>query len=213
VGLAILKLAPKPPPSAAEGGLSDAALCSAFLEGDREAFGVLLSRHRDTVFRITRRFAKSDDEALDLTQRAFLQAFEAARRSLPKLEAAQAGREFPFRAWLLRIAVNLAKNHVRDASRWARSPVEAIDAERSEEPRAQQALERAQAQVQVHQAVADLPKRQREVFALRVDGDLPFAEVAKVLGITETNAKVHFHHAVKALRAAVQAQLQHEERP
>ncbi|MGZ6070466.1 MAG: RNA polymerase sigma factor, partial [Myxococcaceae bacterium] len=42
--------------------------------------------------------------------------------------------------------------------------------------------------------------RQREVFALRVDGELPFAEVARVLDITENNAKVHFHHAVRRLR-------------
>ncbi|HET9158516.1 MAG TPA: sigma factor-like helix-turn-helix DNA-binding protein, partial [Myxococcaceae bacterium] len=40
----------------------------------------------------------------------------------------------------------------------------------------------------------------REVFALRVDGEMPFAEVAAVLGITENNAKVHFHHAVRRLR-------------
>lgn len=192
--------------------VSDAELCQAFLDGDSACFGELLRRYKQVVFRIARRFAKTDDEALDLTQRAFLQAFEAARRALPGLVAAQAqGRELPFRAWLLRIAVNLSKNHVRDAGRWPTASVEAIDLERADEPRAHQLLERAQAQAQVRQAVADLPKRQREVFSLRVDGDLPFAEVAHALGITEANAKVHFHHAVKRLREVVQ-QRQHPAR-
>ena len=48
--------------------------------------------------------------------------------------------------------------------------------------------------------MARLPKRQREVLLLRIDGDLPFAEIAETLGITEVNAKVNFHHAVQKLK-------------
>ena len=48
-----------------------------------------------------------------------------------------------------------------------------------------------------------LPTRQREVFTLRIDAGLPFAEVAATLGITEGNAKAHFHHAVKRLKEEV----------
>jgi len=41
------------------------------------------------------------------------------------------------------------------------------------------------------------------VLLLRVDGDLPFAEIAAMLGITEVNAKVNFHHAVQKLKSWV----------
>ena len=44
-----------------------------------------------------------------------------------------------------------------------------------------------------------LPRRQREVLTLRIDAGLPFAEVARTLGIQEGNARVHFHHAVRRL--------------
>ena len=43
-----------------------------------------------------------------------------------------------------------------------------------------------------------------ELLAAFRDGDLPFAEIAQTLGITEVNAKVNFHHAVQKLKQLVQ---------
>jgi len=188
-----------------EGGAAsaeDAELVRDFFTGNTEAFGELVRRHQELVYKLLRRYAKDADDAFDLTQRAFLQAFQAARRS----QAEVMGQDgFPFRAWVVRIAVNLGKNHVRDAGRWAKAPVEVLEAEKSNEPSAQSQLERAEAQQQTRAAVLELPKRQREVLSLRVDGGLPFAEVARLLGITEANAKTHFHYAVKKLRELVRA--------
>ena len=188
-----------------EGGAAsaeDAELVRDFFTGNTEAFGELVRRHQELVYKLLRRYAKDADDAFDLTQRAFLQAFQAARRS----QAEVMGQDgFPFRAWVVRIAVNLGKNHVRDAGRWAKAPVEVLEAEKSNEPSAQSQLERAEAQQQTRAAVLELPKRQREVLSLRVDGGLPFAEVTQLLGITEANAKTHFHYAVKKLRELVRA--------
>jgi RNA polymerase sigma-70 factor, ECF subfamily len=177
---------------------ADGALVLAFLDGDAAAFGELVRRHQDVAYRLARRFSKSPDDALDLTQKAFLQAFEAARRSV-----LQGGADFPFRSWLLRIVVNLGKNLVRDTRRWAAQPVEAIDQEKAAEGGAQQALELAEKRKLMREAVDKLPPRQREVFSLRIDAGLSFAEVARTLEITENNAKTHFHHAVKRLRTEV----------
>jgi RNA polymerase sigma-70 factor (ECF subfamily) len=66
---------------------------------------------------------------------------------------------------------------------------------------AHQRLERAERLRLVRVAIARLPRRQREVLLLRIDGDLPFAEIAGALGITEVNAKVNFHHAVQRLKS------------
>jgi RNA polymerase sigma-70 factor (ECF subfamily) len=182
------------------GPAEDAQLVRTFFAGDTEAFGELVRRHQELVYKLLRRYAKDADDAYDLTQRAFLQAFQAARRSQAEVMA-ESG--FPFRAWVVRIAVNLGKNHVRDAGRWAKAPVEVLETERAHEPSAQQQLERAEAQQQTRAAVLELPRRQREVLSLRVDGGLPFAEVARLLGITEANAKTHFHYAVKRLKQLV----------
>lgn len=191
-----LKLVPSPPKT-------DGQLCHAFLGGDTDAFGELVRRHQETVFALTRRYTRSPDEAKDLAQRAFLQAFEAARRSFTRWE--RAGGEVPFRAWLLRIAINLGKNQLRSHKRWVLAPVEQVDVERPGEETPSSVLERAEGQAHVRLAVLELPKRQREVFTLRIDAGLAFAEVAQTLGITEGNAKVHFHHAVKRLKQAVDA--------
>jgi len=182
---------------------SDGQLCREFLAGDGSAFGALVARHQDAVYRLVRRYAHSGDEALDLSQRAFLQAFEAARRTLPRL--LRESGEVPFRAWLLRIAINLGKNHVRDASRWMSAPLEAVDREAKGGQSAHDRLERAQAEALARRAVLVLPRRQREVFTLRIDAGLPFSEVAATLGISEGNAKAHFHYAVKRLTSEVRA--------
>ncbi len=196
-----LKLISSRPPT-------DAELCKDFLDGNSQAFGELVRRHQDLVFRLVRRYAKDSDGALELAQRAYLQAFEAARRALPRLSAAaNATGEVPFRAWLIRIAINLGKNQRRDARRWHSVPVELVDAERRIEPTAHQSLERAQNEAMTREAVLQLPRRQREVFTLRIDGGLPFADVADALGITEANAKSHFHYAVKRLQQLVQERI------
>jgi RNA polymerase sigma-70 factor (ECF subfamily) len=158
---------------------TDAELCRDFLNGNAQAFGELVRRHQDLVLRLVRRYSRDNDGALELAQKAYLQAFEAARRALPRLSAAaNAEGEVPFKAWLIRIAINLGKNHLRDARRWHNVPVEAIDSERRLEATADKALERAQIEAFTRDAVVELPRRQREVFTLRVDGGLPFAEVA-----------------------------------
>jgi RNA polymerase sigma-70 factor (ECF subfamily) len=153
------------------------------------------------LLRVLRRYARGPEDVRDLVQRAFLQAFEASRRALPRL--ARTSDDVPFKPWLLRIAINLGKNHLRDTARWAPAPLAVVEG-RSEIPGAQELLERAEAEAAVRRAVLLLPRRQREVFTLRIDGGLPFAEVAAALGITEGNAKTHFHHAVKRLKEETQ---------
>jgi RNA polymerase sigma-70 factor (ECF subfamily) len=183
------------------GPRSDSALCRDFLDGDGAAFGALVRRHQDVVFKLLRRYTRTADDALDLAQRAFLQAFEAARRSLPRL--AKGGLDVPFRPWLLRIAVNLAKNHARDAARWPAAPAETLDEKGAPTQSAVDALIAGQRAGATRRAVLTLPRRQREVLTLRIDGGLSFAEVAQTLGITEGNAKSHFHYAVKRLKEEI----------
>jgi RNA polymerase sigma-70 factor (ECF subfamily) len=179
---------------------SDEALCRAFLAGDEAAFGTLVERHRALVFALMRRYTARPEDAADLAQQAFLRALEASRRVFSRWSPTG---PTPFRAWLVRIALNLAKNHARQGLRWRRVElVEASWAATSNES-AQEALERTERERRVRAAVLALPRRQREVLTLRVDGGLGFHDIAETLGITETNAKVNFHHAVKRLRAQV----------
>src|SRR5512138_1943535 len=199
------------------------ALVAAFLVGDDDAFGELVRRNERLVLAIVRRYARSPDDARDLAQRTFLRAFEAARRALRR---GRSREPVPFRRWLVRVAVNLAKNHVRDEARRARAPLslagtaagepgarapaaQADVAADSPDPLAAMAL--AERSRRLHLAVLELPRRQREVLTLRIDAELPFAEIAEALAITENAAKVTFHHATRRLRAALAADEDHEE--
>jgi RNA polymerase sigma-70 factor, ECF subfamily len=170
---------------------SDADLLNAFRAGDSRAFEALVRRYQSPVLAIARRFTRDLDDAEDLAQRAFINA------------AGRAGgwRGGSFKSWLFRIVVNLAKNHLRDTARFERSE-DAHDREMpAGESDAHERLELADRRRVLREAIARLPRRQREVLLLRIDGDLPFAEIASVLGITEVNAKVNFHHAVQRLKS------------
>lgn len=172
------------------------ALLGAWIVGDDEAFAELVRLHEPLVLSIVRRYARTPDDARDLAQRTFLKAFESARRVF----ARGAGGGVPFRRWLVRVALNLAKNHLRDETRFTRAP-EGEPGLPSPGATAAEALERAETERRVRRAALRLPRRQREVLTLRIDAELPFAEIADALGITENAAKVSFHLAVKRLRA------------
>jgi RNA polymerase sigma-70 factor (ECF subfamily) len=186
-----------------EGGraaATDGDLLRDFLSGDETAFEELWRRHHATVHALSRRYARTPEDARDLTQRAFLRAVGAARRAVRS-----APGEFPFRPWLLRIAANLGKNHLRDESRWRRAPVHEIDDASDGAAGADDLLVRRERERAVRAAVLGLPRRQREVLTLRIDAGLSFAEVARTLGIAEGNARVHFHHAARRLAEVVRA--------
>ena len=187
-------------PGGAGRGREEEALLAAFLVGDDQAFGDLIRLHEKLVLSLVRRYARTPEDARDLAQRAFLRAFEAARRALRR--APQGA--LPFRRWLIRVAVNLAKNHLRDETRYRVVPLEKVEEDRlGTQPAGSAELERAQRSEQVRRAVLALPRRQREVLTLRVDAELPFAEIAETLSITQNAARVSFHHAVQRLRQLV----------
>jgi RNA polymerase sigma-70 factor (ECF subfamily) len=176
-------------PRAAED--ADAFLLDRVRDGDGAAFERLVRRHQAAVLRVALRLAGDADVAEDLAQRAFLRALDGA--------GAFRG-ETGFRAWVLGIVVNLAKNHRRDAARFAPLPAEDRAAE-PDDPADR--LDLARRRERLRAAVDGLPARQREVLLLRIDGELPFAEVARALGVTENAAKVSFHLGVKRLKATL----------
>src|SRR5207244_8635228 len=100
-----------PLPMPDERSPSDAELLTAFRAGSSRAFETLVRRYQAPVLAIARRFARDQDDAEDLAQRAFINACERAG----------GWRGGSFKSWLFRIVVNLAKNHLRDISRFDRS--------------------------------------------------------------------------------------------
>jgi RNA polymerase sigma-70 factor (ECF subfamily) len=169
----------------------DSQLVERFRQGERAAFEQLVRKYQKPIYFFVLRHVPDSDEAQELTQRAFIKAFGGL---------AGFRGQAAFRSWLYRIAVNLALNHIRDQSKFAR------DVELEERPVGSRAataddqLVAHEDQVRLREAVAKLPRKQRLTLELRVYEDLSFREVADILGTSEGAAKVNYHYAVKRLK-------------
>lgn len=157
--------------------------------GDEVAALELVRRHAPPLGRYLRSRGAQEADLDDLLQEVFFRAFQA-------LDSWRG--DAPLRGWLFRIAVN----HLRDQHRrrGGRVMLTLIDDDRVDpadpglELEARESLERLQA------GMASLSPMQREVFRLRVEDGLDYAEVAAALETTTGAARVHYHHAVKRLK-------------
>jgi RNA polymerase sigma-70 factor (ECF subfamily) len=144
----------------------------------------LISAHRQSVYRYLCRIVGQADAANDLTQEVFLRA---SRAGVPETDA---GGQ---RAWVFRIARNLALNHARDGRR---------------RPEAVAIVERGAAATQelrlaVRQALAALPDVDRDVFLLRESGGLSYEEIAAACDLTPGAVRNRLCRARMTLREAL----------
>ena len=170
--------------------LDDGALVQACLSGRREAFDVVVERHRRQIYQLCYRFVGNHEDASDLAQDVFVRAYRALRGF--KGQSALS-------TWLYRIGVNVCLNRVN-----AKEPrLERIDAlERADargEP-ADVALMRQETARRVRAAIAHLPPKQRATLILRTYHELPHEEIAKILGSSVGAVKANFFHALANLK-------------
>ena len=167
----------------------DQELAERFQGGDRTAFDALVRRHQKGMWRLSRRYVKSDADAADVTQLAFVRAFRglAAFRGTATV-----------RSWLYRIAINCALSWLRDHRR--EQPAEIPEDALTEDNPAIAQLSAGDDRARLRAAIARLPPKQKLVLELRVFDDLSFREVADLAECSENTAKVNFHYAVKRLR-------------
>jgi RNA polymerase sigma-70 factor, ECF subfamily len=167
----------------------DHEIAARFRDGDRAAFDLLVRRHQKGMWRLVRRYVKSDADAADVTQLAFVRAFRglAAFRGTATV-----------RSWLYRIAINCSLSWLRDHRR-EQPTVLAEDALIDANPAPAQ-LAADDDRARLRRAIAQLPPKQKLVLELRVFDDLSFKEVAELADCSENTAKVNFHYAVKRLR-------------
>jgi RNA polymerase sigma-70 factor, ECF subfamily len=132
-------------------------------------------------------------------------AFERLYRARARLDR---GRGTP-RAWLFAIARNASLDELRRRRRRSELPASENLEERAS-PRALEELEQLERQVTVREALASLALRDREVVLLKFHGQLSNAELARALGISESNAGTRLHRALERLRETC-AQLERQE--
>lgn len=182
-----------------ESETTDAALVALSLEGDRAAFGRLVTRHQAGVGRLLQATFGSRSGVEDLLQETFLQAF---------LNLEQLRDPSRFGAWVRGIAVNVARMQLR-AGRLVELPWEAASGARSattDRHTAERAVERKEMLARVRGAIDDLSPAEREaILRVYMDG-LSHREAARLLDTSVGAVKVRVHRGRKRLRRALAAE-------
>jgi len=165
-----------------------------------EEFSAVVQRHRAQIFRFLLASTRDADLAETLTQDCFLKA----HRNWASFRG-----ESSAMTWLMRIAINLQKDHWRNRRMqfWRKTRANAVDLSEASEwlPSGERSAEQqlmAQERVrQVGKAVSGLSERQRTVFLLRYVEEAELSEIARATGLSEGTVKAHLSRAVAKVRA------------
>ena len=171
---------------------TDQELIARWQAGDQQAAALLVERHAPPVAR----FAASlgvRDEVDELVQDTFVRAFQ----SLDSFRA-----DSQLRTWLFTICKRLLLDR-RRAERRRRDVAEVDERDAATEYDALDVMVGDEMAQRVRDAVNGLTALQREVFTLRVNDGMAYAEIAQVVGSTEGACRVHYHNALRAIKERV----------
>jgi RNA polymerase sigma-70 factor (ECF subfamily) len=172
-------------------GMGDAELISRWQQGELRAFEALVERWQGPVGRFLARYVGDEDRAQDLCQEVFLRAYRG------RGVYADVGA---FRAWLYRVALNVA----RDAARRRRPPAVPLNGDGAgvadPRPSAEAVCERRETGRLVAEALAALPEPLRAVLLLRHYEQLSFEDIARATGTPASTLKSRFAAALARVR-------------
>ncbi len=195
---------------AEEGGDPDLDLVREAREGSTKAYEELVARHQRRAFNVAYRILGDYDEALDLTQDAFLQAY----RALPGFRG-----ESRFTRWLLTITVNLCRNKIKYWRRRARSrtvslddPIRCDDSEIRRDPpdpspSVLDSLSGRQTEEIIREEMMALDEEFRTVLVLRELQDMSYEEIGEIMGLAAGTVKSRLHRGRSMLRDRLRERL------
>ena len=164
-----------------------------------DAFETLVARHRRQVYNFIYKMVGRAEAAEDIFQETFLRVIKNAHTYTPRAK---------FTTWCLQIARNLSLDYFKREGLRQHVSIDATPAgeERSiagllqgNDPESHEVLSSRELVEAVREAVTQLPENQREALVLRIYEDMPYAEIAEVLGSPEGTVKYWVHEAINAL--------------
>ena len=166
---------------------TDEELIKEFQGGSEKAFNDLVKRHLTETYGFFIKFTADPVEAEDLAQDVFIKMYKALKKFRFQSK---------FKTYLYRANINMSntyfkRNKWRNLLHLDQAP-EPVYMETSNEDECKRN--------ELWNAVSKLPSRQRMVVTMRISDEMPYKDIAKVMGISENSAKVNYHHAVKALK-------------
>ena len=161
-----------------------------------EAFDLLIEQYGDRLYWHIRRIVVQNEEAEDVLQETFTQAYLSISRFRGETESS-------LTAWLYRIATTLSINVLRRRKRGIFSSLDSVRGdllatfEHEIEPSAEEIV------VRLQKAILALPTKQRLVFNMRYYDELSFEEISKITGQSVSTLKTNYHYAVQKIKKEV----------
>jgi RNA polymerase sigma-70 factor (ECF subfamily) len=176
---------------------TDEAIVALVQAGDKEAFGILITRYEDKMTRYLRRFLSSDADIQDLVQEVFIKAYI-------NIKSLDTSRRFS--PWIYRIAHNECVNVLKKKSR---EKVSFFDldvvfphlpsSKHTDDVVVQEEMRRA-----LDERINELPLKYREVLVLYYFEDMDYQEIADVLRIPRSTVGVRITRGKKMLKTIIE---------
>jgi RNA polymerase sigma-70 factor (ECF subfamily) len=167
-------------------------------DAKRADFEVLYERHSREVWALAYARWMNADTALDIMQEAFLRLWKQLESGESILNP---------RAWLLRVARNLAEDHAKSAFRRnGTHPPQTMNGVQAREPLPLDSLEREETFAQLREVMEQMPKADREILTLRYALDYETGEIAELLAINATAVHMRLSRARQRLADRLKAQ-------
>lgn len=180
--------------------MTEEELIAKAAKGDQDAFAQLLELHQGKVYGLTLRLTGSPEDAMELTQETFFNAW----RGLPSFHG-----ESKFSTWLYRLATNATIDFTRREKRRRAVPTTSLSPDEDAVTvmdipdhrfTPQDELERRELQEAIRRGLGQLSEEHRQVLVLREFEGLSYGEIAQLLHIEEGTVKSRISRARLALR-------------
>jgi RNA polymerase sigma-70 factor (ECF subfamily) len=160
-------------------------------EGDMEALRLLVETHQARIIGTISKMLGSDAESEDLAQQVFIRIWKSAPRYKPTAK---------FTTWLFRITRNLVFNELRRKRHFADQAEETPEPTERADKEPDQVLLGEELQLAIQDAINRLPESQRMAIILRRYEEMPYEDIAKVMGTTIPAVKSILFRARAELR-------------
>jgi RNA polymerase sigma-70 factor (ECF subfamily) len=180
--------------------MTDPHLVARAQQGDLTAFEELVKKYQREIYGLACRLVMDQEEAKDLSQQAFLQAFIHIR---------DFRQQSQFRTWLFRIAINQCYNYLKTKKKFG-EPVDTQELQLVGEDSPEENLVAEEDRQRLYEALERLPAKQRAVITLKLEQGLSYQEISQVLGGTAGAARVNYCQALKTLKKYLRSEDDHE---
>jgi len=180
---------------------NDSELIRQFKNGDVKGYNEIVRKYQKQVYWVIRKMVLDHDEADDITQEVFIKVYSALK---------DFREESNLFTWLYRIATNYAINHIRKVKVRNTVSVEVVvESIISKEKRSDELIDEEKRRKILEEAIETLPPQQRAVFNMRYYDELPYDEIANILGKSIGGIKANYFHAVKKIGECVKAKIEY----